>query len=105
VHIVGNGDAFTAAGFDVKVYGEYHGAIHPDLPKSANVGFLVDDSLFHPGDALTVPERPIETLQFRQSPAEWLGFEVDPRCLSAAVEGGDEVIIAGGVELCHGSLG
>lgn len=40
-----------------------------------------------------------------QSPAEWWVFEVDPRCLCAAVEGGDEFIIAGGVELCHGSLG
>ncbi|AXG79172.1 MBL fold metallo-hydrolase [Streptomyces paludis] len=64
VHTVGNGDAFIAAGFDVKVYGEYHGAIHRDLPKSQNVGFLIDDAIFHPGDALTVPDRAVETLLF-----------------------------------------
>ncbi|MFK0156616.1 MBL fold metallo-hydrolase [Streptomyces sp. NPDC090499] len=64
VHTVGQGDAFTAAGFDVNVYGEFHAAIHPDLPKSQNVGFLIDDSLFHPGDALTLPDRAVQTLLF-----------------------------------------
>ncbi|MFD7443983.1 MBL fold metallo-hydrolase [Streptomyces sp. NPDC059909] len=62
VHTVGDGDTFTAAGFDVQVHGELHAVIHPDLPRITNVGFLVDGSVFHPGDALTVPERPVETL-------------------------------------------
>ncbi|WP_434599036.1 MBL fold metallo-hydrolase [Streptomyces sp. A5-4] len=62
VHTVGHGDTFTAAGFDVQVHGELHAVIHPDLPRVTNVGFLVDGSLFHPGDALTVPGHPVETL-------------------------------------------
>ncbi|WP_328535907.1 MBL fold metallo-hydrolase [Streptomyces sp. NBC_00344] len=62
VHTVGHGDAFTAAGFDVQVHGELHAVIHPDLPRITNVGFLVDGSVFHPGDAFTVPEHPVETL-------------------------------------------
>lgn len=65
VHTVGDGDTFTAAGFDVQVHGELHAVIHPDLPRVTNVGFLVDPggaALFHPGDALTVPEQPVETL-------------------------------------------
>ncbi|MEV6402007.1 MULTISPECIES: MBL fold metallo-hydrolase [Streptomyces] len=63
VHTVGHGDAFTAAGFDIQVHGELHAVIHPDLPRVTNVGFLVDDGrVFHPGDALTVPDRPVETL-------------------------------------------
>ncbi|WP_097866764.1 MBL fold metallo-hydrolase [Streptomyces sp. rh34] len=62
VHTVGDGDAFAAAGFDVTVHGELHAVIHPDLPRITNVGFLVDGSVFHPGDALTVPERPVDTL-------------------------------------------
>ncbi|MGK5643459.1 MBL fold metallo-hydrolase, partial [Streptomyces sp. URMC 126] len=36
--------------------------IHPDIPRVTNIGFVLDGSLFHPGDALTVPERPVETL-------------------------------------------
>lgn len=62
VHTVGHGDTFTAAGFDVQVHGELHAVIHPDLPRITNVGYLVDGSLFHPGDALTVPDHPVETL-------------------------------------------
>ncbi|MGW2824057.1 MBL fold metallo-hydrolase [Streptomyces sp. NPDC001443] len=63
VHTVGHGDTFTAAGFDVQVHGELHAVIHPDIPRITNVGYLVDGGrLFHPGDALTVPDRPVETL-------------------------------------------
>ncbi|MEU3511974.1 MBL fold metallo-hydrolase [Streptomyces longwoodensis] len=63
VHTVGHGDTFTAAGFDVQVHGELHAVIHPDLPRVTNVGYLVDDGLvFHPGDALTVPDHAVQTL-------------------------------------------
>ncbi|GAA0629056.1 MBL fold metallo-hydrolase [Streptomyces crystallinus] len=62
VHTVGHGDTFSAAGFDVQVHGELHAVIHPDLPRITNIGFLVDGSLFHPGDALTVPDHPVDTL-------------------------------------------
>ena len=36
--------------------------IHPDIPRITNVGYLVDGRVFHPGDALTVPDHPVETL-------------------------------------------
>ncbi|MFH9980966.1 MBL fold metallo-hydrolase [Streptomyces sp. NPDC017179] len=63
VHTVGHGDTFTAAGFDVQVHGELHAVIHPDIPRITNVGYLVDGGrVFHPGDALTVPEVAVETL-------------------------------------------
>ena len=62
VHVVGHGDAVTVAGFDVHVHGELHAQIHPDIPRIPNVGFLVDGLVFHPGDALTVPEEPVATL-------------------------------------------
>ncbi|MEU6369827.1 MBL fold metallo-hydrolase [Streptomyces sp. NPDC046931] len=63
VHTVGHGDTFTAAGFDVQVHGELHAVIHPDIPRITNVGYLIDGGkVFHPGDALTVPEHPVETL-------------------------------------------
>jgi L-ascorbate metabolism protein UlaG (beta-lactamase superfamily) len=62
VHVVGAGDAFTAAGFQVSVHGEWHAVIHPEIPRVRNVGFLVEESVFHPGDALTVPEVAVPTL-------------------------------------------
>jgi L-ascorbate metabolism protein UlaG (beta-lactamase superfamily) len=62
VHPVGHGDALTIAGFDVRVHGEWHAEIHPDVPHVLNVGFLVEGQVFHPGDALTVPDEPVATL-------------------------------------------
>ena len=62
VHVVGAGDTFTAAGFDVSVHGEWHAVVHPEIPRIHNVGFLVEDTVFHPGDALTVPEVAVPTL-------------------------------------------
>jgi L-ascorbate metabolism protein UlaG (beta-lactamase superfamily) len=62
VHVVGHGDAVTVAGFDVHVHGELHAQIHPEIPRIPNIGFLVDGLVFHPGDALTVPDEPVATL-------------------------------------------
>ncbi|GAA1917716.1 MBL fold metallo-hydrolase [Streptomyces sodiiphilus] len=62
VRTVGHGDTFTAAGFGIEVHGELHAVIHPDMPRVTNIGFLVDGAVFHPGDALTVPGRPVDTL-------------------------------------------
>lgn len=62
VHVVGHGDAFTVEGFDVRVHGTWHAEIHPDIPRITNIGFLVDGKVFHPGDALTVPEEEVDTL-------------------------------------------
>ena len=62
VHVVGDGDALTVAGFDVHVHGELHAEIHLEIPRIRNVGFLVAGRVFHPGDALTVPGEPVETL-------------------------------------------
>lgn len=62
VHVVGEGDAVTVAGFDVHVHGQMHAVIHPEIPRIANVGFLVAGQVFHPGDALTVPDEPVATL-------------------------------------------
>ncbi len=62
VHVVGDGERFQAAGFEVTVHGTWHAEIHRDIPRVANVGFFVDDRVFHPGDALTVPDRKVATL-------------------------------------------
>jgi L-ascorbate metabolism protein UlaG (beta-lactamase superfamily) len=62
VHVVGHGDAVTVAGFDVHVHGELHAEIHPEIPRIANIGFLVGGRVFHPGDALTVPDERVPTL-------------------------------------------
>ena len=62
VTVVGEGDAFEVGGVAVTVHGEWHAVIHPDIPRVGNIGFTVDGRLFHPGDALTVPPHPVDTL-------------------------------------------
>ena len=62
LHVVGHGDAFTTAGFDVQAYGTLHAQVHRDVPLIANTGFLIDGRLLHPGDALTIPDQPVSTL-------------------------------------------
>ena len=49
-----NGDTFSAAGFEVSVVGEEHHLSHPDFPPVDNIVSVVDDEVFHPGDALTI---------------------------------------------------
>ena len=103
VHAVGHGDAFNAAGFEVRVHGRDHAQIHPDLPVVPNIGFAVDGSLFHPGDAFTVPDEPVETLLLPIS-APWLKASemfdyaraVQPR-ISYAIH--DEILNANGIRL------
>jgi L-ascorbate metabolism protein UlaG (beta-lactamase superfamily) len=55
VTTVDSGDVFEAAGFRVAAYGGWHAEIHPDLPSVPNLGFLVDDRVYHPGDSFDVP--------------------------------------------------
>jgi len=71
VHVVRHGDTFPAAGFDIAVYGHEHAVIHPDIPVIPNTGFIVDGEVFHPGDALTVPEDRVSTLLLPYN-APWL---------------------------------
>lgn len=56
------GQAFEAAGFGVRTFGGQHAVIHPSIPVIANVGYLIEDAVFHPGDSLIVPSAPIQVL-------------------------------------------
>ena len=71
VHVVDEGDTFTAAGFDVHTYGHLHAVLHRDIPVIENTGFMIDGSLFHPGDSFTVPQDPVQTLLLPAS-GPWL---------------------------------
>ncbi len=62
VTAVGGGESFTAAGFSVQTFGGQHALIHPSIPVVANVGFLIDGAVYHPGDSLIVPEVAVSTL-------------------------------------------
>jgi L-ascorbate metabolism protein UlaG (beta-lactamase superfamily) len=65
------GEHFDAGGLAVDVIGREHAVIHPDIPVIPNVGYLVGGRVFHPGDQLTVPDRPVEVLAI-PAVAPWL---------------------------------
>lgn len=65
------GDSVRLAGFEIAVVGGQHAEIYDGLPGCANVGYLLDGSIYHPGDALFVPDARVETLLVPVS-APWL---------------------------------
>lgn len=58
-------------GTRVEVLGSQHAVIHPDLPRIPNVGYLIGERFFTPGDALTVPAADVEVLGLPTA-APWL---------------------------------
>lgn len=55
----------------VEVFGTNHAVIHPDIPMIPNVGYLIGGRFFHPGDAFTVPDEPVDVLGLPTG-APWL---------------------------------
>ena len=62
VTAVAAGQTIEVGGFEVSVFGEHHATIHRSVPNVTNVGYLIDGTVYHPGDAYHVPEHPVETL-------------------------------------------
>jgi L-ascorbate metabolism protein UlaG (beta-lactamase superfamily) len=58
-------------GTRVAVFGDEHAVIHPDIPRIPNVGYLVGERFFTPGDALTRPDADVEVLGLPTA-APWL---------------------------------
>lgn len=64
VTVLAPGDG-ADAGLPVRAVGELHAVIHPDIPRVHNCGYVItagDTTLFHPGDALTPPDVPVDLL-------------------------------------------
>ena len=61
------GDQLSIGHLTVRGTGGTHAVIHPELPVIDNISYLVGDGehaakLMHPGDALFVPDEPVEVL-------------------------------------------
>lgn len=61
-HIMEHGDVIDHKGIHIEAYGKKHAVIHQSLPVVSNVGFLLENKLFYPGDALTDPGKPVDVL-------------------------------------------
>jgi L-ascorbate metabolism protein UlaG (beta-lactamase superfamily) len=65
-------------GVPVRTVGEQHAVIHPEIPRITNSGYLLrlgKVTVYHPGDALTPPDEPVDVL-LAPSSAPWLRSEM-----------------------------
>lgn len=58
--VVGPGTEFTAGGLSIRTFGGQHALIHSSIPVVANVCYLVEGAIYHPGDSYIVPTAAVE---------------------------------------------
>ncbi|MBK4346272.1 MBL fold metallo-hydrolase [Lacisediminihabitans changchengi] len=56
VVVVEAGDTVTVEPFTLRFFGGEHAVIHSSIPVVDNLGVLVNDTLYYPGDSYTIPE-------------------------------------------------
>ncbi|MFJ5231164.1 MBL fold metallo-hydrolase [Kitasatospora sp. NPDC088391] len=66
------GERFTAGGFEVRAVGGRHAVTIDNHPDCANLGYLVE-GVYHPGDALHVPDEEVRALLLPAS-GPWLAL-------------------------------
>lgn len=62
IHPLAPGQHTSVAGLRADVYGGTHASIHPDIATPQNLGYLVAETIYHPGDSYVAPEVPVEVL-------------------------------------------
>ena len=68
---VGAGDMVSIGPFHLEFFGGEHATIHPDLTPVANLGVMINEKLFYPGDSFVQPGKPVEILALPIA-APWL---------------------------------
>lgn len=59
---VKGGDNFTVQGIELEFFGDTHEPIHRTRPAVQNVGVLIEERVYYPGDSFTVPEKSVDVL-------------------------------------------
>ena len=57
--------------FNLKFFGGEHAIIHPDIPRIANLGVMINDAIYYPGDSFVEPNVPVKVLALPVG-APWL---------------------------------
>lgn len=72
VTVVSPGEAIEAGPFTLRFSGGTHAVIHSSIPVVDNLGVLVNDIFYYPGDSFTVPEGVDVDVLATPSSAPWL---------------------------------
>jgi L-ascorbate metabolism protein UlaG (beta-lactamase superfamily) len=73
VQTVVAGENVHVGNFALSFFGGEHAAIEPSRPTQANLGVMVDDLLYYPGDSFALPDRSVNILALPVS-APWMKF-------------------------------
>ena len=65
------GDTITVGPFDLEFFGGTHATIHESMPVPANLGVMINELVYFPGDSFTNPQKPVDTLAIPAS-APWM---------------------------------
>lgn len=65
------GETHTVGPFTLQFFGGEHAVIHESIPVVDNVGVLINDKLYYPGDSFALPEVPVDVLA-TPAGAPWL---------------------------------
>lgn len=68
---VSTGDKIAVEPFMLEFFGGEHAVIHESFPKIANLGVMINDSVYYPGDSFTKPDKPVKVLALPVT-APWL---------------------------------
>jgi L-ascorbate metabolism protein UlaG (beta-lactamase superfamily) len=68
---VSTGETHRAGDFTLEFVGGEHALIHSTIPRIANLGVIVDDLLYYPGDSFTLPGKIVPTIAIPAS-APWM---------------------------------
>ena len=68
------GDKLEIAGVAVEANGGQHAHVHPTLPPMANIGIMIADRFYFPGDSYDLPDRPVDVLALPTS-GPWAKLE------------------------------
>lgn len=62
VEVMRAGDSVDVSPFTLRFFGGRHNEIHSSIPIIDNLGVLVNDTLYYPGDSYTVPDTEVDVL-------------------------------------------
>jgi len=68
---VATGETVPVGEFILRFTGGEHAIIHESYPKFANLGVIIDDALYYPGDSFALPDAAVHTLALPVS-APWM---------------------------------
>ena len=61
----------TVGAFDLEFFGGVHALIHESMPRIQNVGVMINDLIYYPGDSFAVPTHAVDTLAIPAA-APWM---------------------------------